>query len=90
LAVAEDGRVWVALAHGDAVAVFTPDGREVERIAVPVPMVTSVCFAGADLRQLTIVSGARGAPEDVKGCVFVTAVDVPGLPRPKARVRIPA
>jgi D-xylonolactonase len=88
MAVAEDGRVWVALAYGSAVAVFSADGREVERIPMPVPMVTSLCFGGADLRDLYIVSGAKQAPDDLKGCVYVTRVEVPGLPRPLARVRI--
>lgn len=89
LAVAADGRVWVALAYGGAVAVYAPDGREVERIPVPIPMPTSLCFSGPDLRQLTIVCGAKGAPEDLKGCVYVTSIDVPGLPRAPARVKIP-
>lgn len=89
LAVAEDGRVWVALAYGGAVAVFAADGREVERIPVPVPMVTSLCFGGADLRDLYIVSGAKQAPPELKGCVYVTRVEVPGLPRPLAQVKVP-
>jgi D-xylonolactonase len=89
LAVAQDGRVWVALAYGSAVAVFAPDGREVERVAMPVPMVTSLCFGGADLRDLYIVSGPKDAPADLKGCVYHRRVDTPGLPRPPARVRIP-
>jgi D-xylonolactonase len=89
LAVAQDGRVWVALAYGSAVAVFAPDGREVERIAVPVPMVTSLCFGGTDLRDLYIVSGPKDAPPELKGCVYVTRVDVPGFARAPARVRIP-
>jgi xylono-1,5-lactonase len=89
LAVAQDGRVWVALAYGSAVAVFAPDGREVERVAVPVPMVTSLCFGGTDLRDLYIVSGPKDAPPELKGCVYVTRIDVPGLGRAPARVRIP-
>jgi len=87
LAVAEDGKVWVALAYGSAVAVFAADGREVERIAVPVPMVTSLCFAGSDLRDLYIVTGPKDSPE-LKGCVYRTRVEVPGLGRPPARVAI--
>ena len=88
LAVSEDGRVWVALAYGGAVAVFAPDGREVERIAVPVPMVTSLCFAGNDLRDLYIVTGPKDSPPELKGCVYRTRVEVPGLGRPPARVAI--
>jgi gluconolactonase len=89
LAVAADGRVWVALAYGSAVAVFAPDGREVERIPMPEPMVTSLCFGGADLRDLFIVTGSKGAPAELKGCVYQTRVDTPGLARAPARVPVP-
>jgi xylono-1,5-lactonase len=89
LAVAQDGRIWLALAYGSTVAVFAPDGREVERIPIPVPMVTSLCFGGPDLRDLYVVSGPKDAPPELKGCVYLTHVDTPGLPRPQARVRIP-
>src|SRR6266516_1923689 len=44
LAVAADGSVWVAAAHGGCVVAFESDGSERRRLAVPLPMVTSVCF----------------------------------------------
>ncbi len=86
LAVAADGSVWVALAHGGAVAVYEPDGTLRERIAVPLPMVTSVCFGGDDLRDLYIVTGSRGGPRDNCGSVFVMRSEVPGLAVAPARV----
>ena len=52
LKVAEDGSVWVADAHGGRVAVFNADGTHRRDIAVPLPMVTSLCFAGDGLRDL--------------------------------------
>lgn len=88
MAVAEDGSVWVALAAGGAVAVFEPDGSERRRVPVPLPMVTSLCFGGDDLRDLYVVTGSRGGPRADCGTVFRTRVDVPGLPRPLARVRL--
>ena len=88
LAVASDGSVWVALATGGAVAVFNPSGAERMRIPVPLPMVTSVCFGGHDLRDLYVVTGSRGAPRENSGTVFRTRVDVPGMLRPVARVKI--
>jgi xylono-1,5-lactonase len=90
LAVAEDGSVWVALAHEGSVAVFTADGAERTRLAVPLPMVTSVCFGGDDLRDLFVVTGSRGGPHEQCGTVFRTRVDVPGLLRPLARVALGA
>ncbi len=90
MAVAEDGSVWVALARGGSVAVFAPDGSERTRLPVPLPMVTSVCFGGDDLRDLFVVTGSRGGPSINCGSVFRTRVDVPGLLRPLARVALPA
>ena len=89
LAVAADGSVWVALAHGGAVAVYEPDGTLRERIAVPLPMVTSVCFGGDDLQDLYVVTGSRGGPTENCGTVFVTRAPVAGLPVAPAKVRRP-
>ena len=86
LAVAADGSVWVALAHGGAVAVYEPDGRLRERVPVPLPMVTSVCFGGDDLQDLYVVTGSRGGPSEQCGSVFVMRAPVAGLPLAPARV----
>jgi len=86
LAVAEDGSVWVASAGGGAVRIFDADGRERKPIAVPQPGVTSLCFGGDDLRDLYVVTGTVGGPADHTGSVYRLRVDVPGLPRPLARV----
>jgi gluconolactonase len=88
LAVAEDGSIWVAIAHGGCVRVFEPDGRERTRIEVPIPMVTSVCFGGADMKDLYIVTGSRGGPREDCGSVFVTRADVAGLPVAPCRVAL--
>ncbi len=88
MAVAQDGSVWVALAHGGAVLVLAPDGSERVRLPVPLPMVTSVCFGGDDLRDLYVVTGSRGGPHENCGTVFRARVEVPGLPLSPARVRL--
>ena len=90
LAVAADGSVWVALAHGGAVAVYEPDGSLRERIPVPLPMVTSVCFGGDDMRDVYIVTGSRGGPSENCGSVFVMRTEVPGLDPGMARMPRPA
>ncbi len=86
LKVAGDGSVWVADAHGARVAVFNADGTHRHDLAVPLPMVTSVCFGGDDLRDLYIVTGSRGGPRENCGSIFRIRVDVAGLPLPLARV----
>jgi len=89
LKVASDGSVWVADAHGGRVAVFNPDGTHRRDISVPLPMVTSLCFGGDDLRDLYIVTGSRGGPHDNCGSIFHTRVEVAGLALPPARVVLP-
>jgi gluconolactonase len=88
MAVAEDGSVWVAIAHGSRVDVFEPDGSLRESIPCDIPMVTSVCFGGEDMMDLYIVTGSEGAGRDDAGTVFRTRADVAGLPIPPARVRV--
>ncbi|MCW5746924.1 MAG: SMP-30/gluconolactonase/LRE family protein [Alphaproteobacteria bacterium] len=88
LKVAADGSVWVADAHGSRVAVFNADGGHRQDVAVPLPMVTSLCFAGGDLRDLYVVTGSRGGPSDNCGTVFRTRADVPGLALAPARVAV--
>jgi gluconolactonase len=89
LKVAMDGSVWVADAHGGRVAVFEPDGRHRMDLAVPLPMVTSVCFGGDDLRDLYVVTGSRGGPSEKSGTIYRTRVDVAGVPLSHARVPVP-
>ncbi len=88
LKVAADGSVWVADAHGGRVAVFGADGRHVKDIPVPLPMVTSLCFGGDDLRDLYVVTGSRGGPSEKCGSIYRTRVDVPGVPLAPCRVRL--
>jgi xylono-1,5-lactonase len=79
--------VWVADAHGGRVVVFEADGRHRQDIAVPLPMVTSLCFGGDDMKDLYIVTGSRGGPRENCGTVFRTRADVAGLRLAPARVR---
>jgi xylono-1,5-lactonase len=88
MAVAEDGSVWVALAASGCVLVLSPDGSERQRLPIPLPMVTSVCFGGDDLCDLYVVTGSRGGPSERCGAVYRTRVEVPGLPLPPCRVRL--
>ena len=86
LAVAEDGTVWLAVAFSSAVLVLAPDGSEIRQIFVQDPMVTSVCFADADRRDLYVTSGLTGADVATKACVYRGRTDIAGLPRTPARI----
>ena len=86
LKVAADGSVWVADAHNGRVAVFESDGRHRRDIAVPRPMVTSLCFGGDDLRDLYIVTGSWQGPTERSGAIYRLRSDVAGLPLSPAQV----
>ena len=88
LAVAEDGSVWIAMAYGSRVDVFESNGALRESLPVPLPMVTSVCFGGPDLKDLYVVTGSRGGPSATCGTIFRTRVDIPGLPISEAKVSL--
>ena len=77
------------IAHGSAVKVFEPDGTERQTIPVPLPMVTSLCFGGADRRDLYIVTGSIGSGREDAGTVYRLRVDVAGLPVAPARIKLP-
>jgi gluconolactonase len=87
LAVDEAGTVWVADVSGSgALRGFAPDGTEVGRVQVPARMVTSVCFGGADRRDLYIVTGDNTDDPNRHGSIYRTRADVPGCPVALARV----
>ena len=89
LVVSEDGRVWVALADGGhGVGVYNADGSESDFIEIPQEMCTSVCFGGADLKSLYIVTGSEGTGSDRGGAVYRIATSVAGLPVAPARVKL--
>jgi sugar lactone lactonase YvrE len=86
LAVDAEGGVWSAQYGGGCVVRFAPDGREVARIPLPVPRVTSCAFGGPELRDLYVTTASAGASEEeldahpAAGDLFRVRVDVPGLP----------
>jgi gluconolactonase len=90
LKVASDGSVWVADARGSRVAVFEANGKHRRDVAVPLPMVTSLCFGGDDLKDLYVVTGSDHSGRENCGTVFKTRADVAGQPWPVCRVKLPA
>ncbi len=83
LAVDTEGGIWVALANGGRVQRYTPQGEPDVFVTVPDPMVTSVCFGGADMTDLYIVTGGSTS---AGGCIYKTRSKYAGVPTPLARV----
>jgi gluconolactonase len=86
LAVDEAGCVWVAAFEGGCVFRYTPDGRIDRWVEVPAQRVTSLCFGGADRRDLYVVTADNTETPPRQGTIFHTRSDVAGLPAPLARV----
>lgn len=88
LTTAADGSLLVALWDGGAVLRLSPEGRLLDRIPVPVPLVTSVAFGGPDLDLLLITTarweldGEALARFPSSGGAFVWRGDVSGLAEP--------
>jgi D-xylonolactonase len=86
LAVDETGGVWVAMGRGGGIAIFTPDGTLARVLDVPATFVASLCFGGADRRDLYICTMDNTERPERMGTIFRTRSEVPGLPVPLARV----
>jgi len=86
LALDEEGGIWVAIATGGRVDRFLPDGSLERSLPVPAQVVTSVCFAGEDRRDLIVVTADNREDPARRGSVFRTRVDVRGAPVHPARI----
>jgi xylono-1,5-lactonase len=86
LTIDAEGAVWVAVVGGPGELVrFKPNGTLDRRLKVPAKTVTSVAFGGPDMRDLYAVTANNSNDRELRGTVFRTRSDVPGLPVPKAR-----
>jgi sugar lactone lactonase YvrE len=81
-----EGKLWIALWDGGAVARFDPQTGEVlDTIALPVSRVTACTFGGTDLNTLFITSARIGltpaqlASEPLAGAIFAVKTSVHGV-----------
>ncbi len=86
MAIDSEGCLWLARVTAGRVTRYRPDGTPDMTLAVPVPMVTSLAFGGADLRTLYVTT-ARIIMDDTdcaaypdSGSVYAFQVDVAGMP----------
>lgn len=85
-AVDQQGNYYVALYEGARLCQFSPDGRLLSEIPMPVQCPTMPCLGGEDGRTLFVTSARRGrseselAAQPLAGCVLQTRVAVAGLP----------
>jgi L-arabinonolactonase len=86
LTVDSEGAVWSARWDGGMVMRYSPDGRELRRLMLPVARPTSCAFAGARLDTLVITSaqGGDSLRPELEGSMFLIDVGVTGLPETPA------
>ncbi|HEY4200293.1 MAG TPA: SMP-30/gluconolactonase/LRE family protein [Devosiaceae bacterium] len=86
ICVDSESCVWVAMLGGWAIDRYSPEGKLIERVALPVPMPTNLCFGGTDLKKLYVTSTYLRLPPGystlapLSGTMLEIDVDVPGLP----------
>lgn len=84
IAVDAEGTIWVAMWDGACVQRFSPKGRHLETLHLPVTRPTSVAFGGPALNQLFITSARNGlTPRQLHdqphaGAIFVLEPGVTG------------
>ena len=86
LCVDVDGNLWVAHYLGGRVVKLSPDGTELDELAVPAERVTSCAFGGSDWADLYVVSADNTDDAELRGCVWRCRPGVTGVPTPLARV----
>jgi D-xylonolactonase len=86
LAVDVEGGIWVAQYQGGAIARYEPNGARSAHVRVPAHAVTSLCFGGADGRDLYVVTADNDTDAARGGTIFFARSEVAGLPAPFARV----
>ena len=64
LTIDADGGVWVAFFGGGVVRRWAPDGREVDRIRLPITCASSVAFGGPDLGDLFVTTSRHRLTEE--------------------------
>ncbi len=79
-----DDHVWIALNGAGEVHRYTPGGRLVDVVTVPVEQVSAPCLGGPDGRRLHLTTSWEGMAADDHpdgaGSIYVADVEVPGAP----------
>lgn len=88
IAMDADDHLWVAVWGAGKVCRHDPSGAVVGHVQLPVPHVTSIAFAGDDLREMVVTTARSELTAQERedhpnaGALFRCRVDTPGHPVP--------
>ena len=91
-AVDVNGNVWIAMFGGWGVRCYSPQGKLLEVIKLPVSNCTKVAFGGDDLKTLYVTTASVALTDEQRkeqplaGGLFRVRVDVPGMMQNKFAV----
>ena len=96
LAVDREGCVWIACFLSGAIIRLLPNGNLDRRIQVPAKNVTSLCFGGAEWRDVYVTTGGdegldalmKSIPPPRTASLYHGRTEVAGLPAPVTRFRL--
>ncbi len=90
MTVDAEGNVWSARWDGWRLTQFSPEGKELQRIAFPAKKVSSVIFGGPDYTDMYVTT-AGGDKKDENGpgagALFRVRTGIKGLPEYPSRIR---
>jgi gluconolactonase len=79
LALDCEGGVWVALGEGGGIARFDASGQLDEVLSLPASFVSSLCFGGADMRDVLISTADNRAQPQLGGTLLRARSELAGL-----------
>jgi gluconolactonase len=79
LALDSEGGVWIALGEGGGVARFDPEGSLAELVELPAGFVSSLCFGGADMRDVLITTADNERRPELGGTLLLARSGVAGV-----------
>ena len=68
--------------------VFESNGTHRKQFEFSIPMITSLCFGGEDMRDVFVMSGSDGSGRADAGTIFHLRSEIAGLPVMPSRVRL--
>ena len=83
------GNVWSAHWDGSALICYSPQGKEIERIAFPVRKVSSVVFGGDDYMDMYVTTAGgdqKTTDGELAGALFRLRLGIKGVPEYYSRV----